>query len=267
MFVVLLSANVVRQSYASLCFWYNTVLLFLLMFTVGCASVIHESPVKDDVPLDSVTEIATSTTSADDTGWWQVGFHRTIKTDDEPLWHLDALIAYEVVKPVLEQQQFRLWRFHRRAAPDASGHKFSFIFYAPRSAGEKIYQAIKAHPMVRELQQENLIERLSFFNINGDARSNIEDTSDKNWPVELQKAWPAYIMGVSQTWLNLIDEFARQVPAENNGITAQFERFEQINSRINSVWEMEGGHAFLHHLNALFGYQELYIIERRRTRF
>ena len=267
MFVIVLSDNAVWQSRAGLCFWYRAVLLFCLVFTGGCASVMHESPAKDEVALVSVADMVTSTNSADDSGWWQVGFHRSIEADDEPLWHLDALIAYEVIKPILEQQQFRLWRFHRRAAPDASGHQFSFIFYAPRSTGEQIYQAIKAHPMVRELQQENLIERLSFFNINGDARSNIEDTSDKNWPVELQKAWPAYIMGVSQTWLNLIDEFARQIPAENNGITAQFERFEQINSRINSVWEMEGGHAFLHHLNALFGYQELYIIERRRTRF
>jgi len=267
MFVIVLSDNAVRQSRAGLCFWYSVVLLFFLMFAGGCASVMHESPAKDDATLDSVTDIAISTDSANDMGWWQVGFHRSIAADDEPLWHLDALIAYEVVKPILEQQQFRLWRFHRRAAPDASGHQFSFIFYAPRSTGEQIYQAIKTHHLVRELQQENLVERLSFFNINGDARSNIEDTSDKNWPVELQKAWPAFIMGVSQTWLNLVNEFARQVPAENSGLAAQFERFEQINSRINSVWEMEGGHAFLHHLNALFGYQELYIIERRRTRF
>jgi len=75
-------------------------------------------------------------------------------------------------------------------------------------------------------------------------------------------------MGVSQTWLDLIDEYAKQNPVEDEqGLSPMLERFELINSKINAVWEMEGNHAFLHHLNALFGYQELYIIERKKTRF
>ena len=75
-------------------------------------------------------------------------------------------------------------------------------------------------------------------------------------------------MGVSQTWLNLVEEYVKQ-SSEDDGqdIAAQVEQFQQISESIDSVWEQNGGHAFLHHLNALFGYQELYIIERRRTRF
>ncbi len=239
------------------------------MLVSGCTPMTRKAPASDNITQQSTTMPgANSTDGTDDVGWWQVGFHRVIEADEEPLWHLDALIAYEVIKPVLDQQQLQLWRFHRRAAPDASGHKFSFLFYSPRSVGEHIYQTIQANALVKELQRENLVERLSFFNINGEARSNIEDTSDKNWPIELQKAWPPFIMGVSQTWLNLIEEYAGQVAAhENADVTMHLERYEQIHGRINSLWEMEGGHAFLHHLNALFGYQELYIIERRRTRF
>ncbi len=243
-------------------------LALLLIFLSGCASLPR-------VPVDNpeTTQAnATLTTSAmvgrEDKGWWQVGFHRTIKDDEDPMWHLDTLIAYEVIKPMLDQQQFTLWRFHRRAAPDETGHMFSFIFYSTRSEAEQVYQLIREHPLVKQLQHEDVIERLSFADINADARVNIEDTSDKNWPIELQKAWPAFIMGVSQTWLNLIGEFVKQSD-ENNGVetASQIARFKEINAKINSIWELEGSHAFLHHLNALFGYQELYIIERRRTRF
>ncbi|HEY5603976.1 MAG TPA: hypothetical protein VIM41_12790 [Gammaproteobacteria bacterium] len=240
-------------------------LLLVVILGSGCAAV---PPAPADNSDEKATVMQTGVVSADDTGWWQVGFHRAIKPDEEPLWHLDTLLAYEVIKPILAQQQLALWRFHRRASPDASGHTFSFIFFSTRGKGEKIYQQIKEHPLVVQLQTENMVERLSFFDINGDARANIEDTSDKKWSIELQKAWPAFIMGVSQTWLNLIEEYTDQADGANtDDVKAQVERFEKINREISSVWEMEGGHAFLHHLNALFGYQEVYVIERKKTRF
>jgi len=227
----------------------------------------------DERGLDgSVTNNATNNENvsgvSDESGWWRVGFHRAIDEDKEPLWYLDALIAYKVIRPVLEQQQLDLWRFHRRAVNDASGHQFSFIFYTTRSKGREIYQTIREDSLVKQLLQESVVTRLSFADINGKALVNVEDTSDKNWSIELQKAWPAFIMGVSQTWLDLIGEYAKQTPDNNEqDLSSLLERFELINSKINFVWEMEGNHAFLHHLNALFGYQELYIIERKKTRF
>ncbi len=243
-------------------------LCLLLAGANGCASFSREPAAAGDKTQDQVTGIEPAKAAAEESGWWHVGFHRAIKADEEPLWHLDALLAYEVIRPILEKQPLTLWRFHRRAAPDASGHKFSFIFFSSRSTGEQIYRQIKEHPLVNRLQGENIIESLSFVDINSDARSNIEDTSDKKWSIELQKAWPAFIMGVSQTWLNLIEECIKQTDEANpEDVASQLARFELVNGKINSVWELEGGHAFLHHLNALFGYQEVYIVERRRTRF
>ncbi|WP_455221387.1 hypothetical protein [Kaarinaea lacus] len=253
--------------------YYYLVLMCFLFLASGCASLIQQPTANDDAARDStaidkVTNIEKSTDTRGDTGWWQVGFHRAIKQDEDPMWYLDAFIAYEVIKPILEQQNFTLWRFHRRAANDAAGHKFSFIFFSTRNTGEQIYQRIRENAMVKELLQENIVERLSFVDINGNVRSNVEDTSDKNWSIELQKAWPAFIMGVSQTWLYLIDEYAQQIPVDDTeSLVSMLDRFDLINNKINTVWEMEGNHAFLHHLNALFGYQELYIIERRKTRF
>ena len=211
----------------------------------------------------------------DGRGWWRVGFHRAYEQDDKVMWYLDALLANEVLKPLIEKhrQELRLWRFHRRAGVDSSGHKFSFIFYSSRQTAVSIYQAIEHNGQVKDLLQNKIVERLSFTDINGDPESSIEAASDPVWSIELQKAWPHFIMGVSRTWLELIAQFASQAEAASEGgvsdmdISAQTAFYKKINNRVNSVWEQEGGHAFLHHLNALFGYQELYIIERSKTRF
>lgn len=36
---------------------------------------------------------------------------------------------------------------------------------------------------------------------------------------------------------------------------------------LTALWQNEGRHAFLHHLNALFGYEPILIIEKRPMRF
>jgi len=249
---------------------YRLFVVFLIVMLCGCASLSPEAPDPKQPSVNMQTVIASPSVSDADLAWWQVGFHRNIEEDEEPAWYMDTLIAYEILKPILEryEQQISLWRFHRRAAADKSGHQFSFIFYSDRRTGELIYQLIKDNDFVQTLENDSYINRLSFVDINGDARSEVEATSDKNWPIELQKAWPDFAMGVSQTWLKLVDEYVQQTSEEDGqDVAAQVERFKEINEKINSVWEQKGEHAFLHHLNALFGYQELYIIERRRTRF
>lgn len=250
------------------------VILYCAMLS-ACASFSQHTPDSDasisDKSIDhnSSTNIS-SGVPATDVGWWQVGFHRDMEENEDPAWYMDSLIAYEIIKPILNthEQPIIIWRFHRRAAPDNSGHKFSFIFYSKRSVGESIYELVSGNQLVQTLQNENYIDRLSFADINSAARLSMEDTSDKNWPIELQKAWPYFAQGVSQTWLSLIEQYAEQSSQlDDLDVAGQVEQFKIINDKIDSLWEQEGGHAFLHHLNALFGYQELYIIERRRMRF
>ena len=100
-------------------------------------------------------------------------------------------------------------------------------------------------------------------------RPNIEDTSDKNWPVSIQKAWPYYIMGVSQMWLDLIVQVADN-KMENNSATSinEIESFyKQVDETITELWQKQGRHAFMHHLNALFGYKPLIYWEKRHLTF
>lgn len=247
--------------------------IFCMNLFAGCASLSTQIQQQNQTSsIDtSVLNIQQNrlTTPETENGWWQIAFHRPYTSDDEIQWQYDAFIALKVLKPIIDSEKsIQLWRFHRRAADDKSGHNFSFIFYATRKVGEAVYQQVSQHVAVKKLLNNHYIEGLNFYNINEELRSDIGATSDKNWPVELQKTWPYFIMGVSQTWLGLVEYYYNQLEIEDNmDVETQLNRFKQVSASIDDLWKNTGAHAFLHHLNALFAYQELYIIERRLTRF
>jgi len=70
-------------------------------------------------------------------------------------------------------------------------------------------------------------------------------------------------------WLDLIDQkVAERSFDENNATLAQvLELYREVDAQAVSVWENEGRHAFLHHLNALFEYKPLWVYERRPLKF
>jgi hypothetical protein len=76
-------------------------------------------------------------------------------------------------------------------------------------------------------------------------------------------------MGASQMWLDLISAMAddEQKTETPLGFAELDQRYAGINAAITRLWQNEGRHAFLHHLNALFGYEPIIIIERRHMRF
>ncbi len=85
-------------------------------------------------------------------------------------------------------------------------------------------------------------------------RAGIEGTSDPSWSPPLQKAWPYFIMGVSQTWLDLIARYAGDEGKRPMTVTDMLAFYHEIGQQVDETWKKEGGHAFLHHLNAIFGY-------------
>jgi hypothetical protein len=100
-------------------------------------------------------------------------------------------------------------------------------------------------------------------------RPAVADTSDPSWSAPLRQAWPFYMMGASQMWLDLVCEMARGDHA--TGAPLSFDeldkRYAGASAEITALWQNEGRHAFLHHLNALFGYEPIVIIEKRHMRF
>jgi hypothetical protein len=67
-------------------------------------------------------------------------------------------------------------------------------------------------------------------------------------------------MGTSQAWLMQVQELSAQ-----NALVGEVEypamllHYQDVDARLNAQWREFGQHAYLHHLNAVFGYQPLVI--------
>jgi hypothetical protein len=197
--------------------------------------------------------------------WWYVRFRLRWPKGEEPPWYPDLVIADQVIGPILkaEGNHIVLWRFHRRAARDGAGRQFSFIFYASPGMARKVNARIAANPWLAQWQRKGIIETVMYDDPGKPQRLGIGDTSDQAWAPEMQRAWPYYIMGVSRLWLELIREYrqAGHLPRSPEA------RYAAINQKIDRLWRDEGGHALLHHLSAVFGYQEVEVVRRETMRF
>jgi hypothetical protein len=70
-------------------------------------------------------------------------------------------------------------------------------------------------------------------------------------------------MGVSQLWLELI----REIETREDWPDDLEARYAAIGEELDALWRKQGGHALLHHLNAVFGYREVEVIRRESLRF
>jgi len=233
-------------------------LTLLLLGLAGCAA----QPVH---PATTTGTHESSAFTARRPYWWYVRFRLRWPEGEEPLWYPDLFIADQVIGPVLDAEQgcIALWRFHRRAARDAAGRQFSFIYYASPGMARKVNARIAANPWLARWQRKGIIETVMYDDPGKPRRHGIGDTSDKSWAPEMQRAWPYYIMGVSRLWLELIREYERtgHLPWSPEA------RYAAINQKIDRLWRDEGGHALLHHLSAVFGYQKIAVVRRELMRF
>jgi hypothetical protein len=191
--------------------------------------------------------------------WWACRFRIPWPAGEEPDLAVDLLLAHAVVQPVLRAYDGKIiyWRFHRRAARDATGHQFSWLFYADPETAKEVLGQIGESELLSEALAAHMIEGVMVDDPGTPARPGVEDLSDPHWSPVLQRNWPAFIMGVSALWLGLIEEAAAEVPGDSGEVRALLERYRQADSRVSAIWYKEGQHAFLHHLNAIFGYKPL----------
>ena len=235
----------------------RTALLVLFLLLSGCQSIqpspIANAPGSEEQLLPSGR------------GWWYARFGIAWPKDEEPSWYMDTLIADQVISPVLKAQRssIELWRFHRRAARDKAGHTFSFIFYTTPQDARRIYRAIELNPVLKQLRDRRAVVRASFDDTSIIARPAIKDVSDAHWPEVIQQSWPPYIMGASQMWLELTHALA----ADDETDQSQIARYQSVQKKLDQLWLNEGQHALLHHLNALFGYQPIKVIEQNLMHF
>jgi len=240
------------------------VLLVCLLAIAGCITPRQPAVAPVDRP-------STGVASNDTNRWWQIRFVFDWPERSIPDWHLDLLVAHRVVAPALEKHgdAIYLWRFHRRAARDEAGHQFSLIFYSDAGISGQIFNAMQIAPEVVGLQSSGRLKKMSMGPTGASGGHHIEDTSDPRWSAEVQKSWPWFIMGVSRMWLTLADEKAADSGGEDRPTTlpARIDFYKELNATITQVWQQEGAHALLHHLNAIFGYEPVVIREERLIRF
>ena len=241
----------------------SAAIIFSMLVMAGCATTIERKAVETIEPPPA--EIASSA------GWWYARFRIYWPPEEEPFWHTDLLIAHKIVAPVFLQYKDRicLWRFHRRAIRDEAGHQFSFIFYASAETAYQVFDMLRSNALLTEMTYSGRIIAEVYDNPDRIAKPRIKDTSDPSWPSSVQKSWPYFIMGASQMWLNLITETIAEIPAAKTPLSLdEYEEFyKEVNATITSLWENNGRHAFLHHLNALFGYKPVTFYEKRMLKF
>ena len=240
-----------------------TIGFLLLLVLTGCTSLgqVQKHEVKPVTPEELPSG----------NGWWHVRFRMTWPPDTDPVWDMDLYLAHQVILPLLEKNKndILLWRFHRRAKRDGAGRQFTFWFYSTPATAQQIFNDLRSDPIVVNCLSARVIDEIRYDKLTKITRPEIKDTSDKNWPVSIQKAWPYYITGVSRMWLNLVAEIADQdLKDQRPASLEEIKQFyRQVNENVTDLWQKNGRHAFLHHLNAVFGYEPLIYWEKRYLDF
>ena len=240
-----------------------SLLLFGVAFFCGCAGVAPGRSVQNPPP-ELVAGIG-------DKGWWAVRFQMNWPEDAPPAWYMDTLIAHRVVAPTLGryQEKIDLWRFHRRASRDSAGHQFSFIFYTDLVSARLITDELRNDALVASLMRSGSVRRVLSEDTQSITKPEIADTSDPVWPPAVRQAWPYFIDGVSRSWLELIEQTAqRSRPSvDDMSVSVLQDYYRTIDKEVQEAWETQGRHAFLHHLNAIFGYAPVVVYEKKFMKF
>lgn len=189
--------------------------------------------------------------------WWYVRFRMEWPEQSEPQWYLGALLGGEVIAPLVDQyqQHIDVWRIHRRAVRDESGHQFSFIFYSSVRTARELISTLKQNTVLHELKLQHKILSTGFDDPQQSVKTAIADSSDPHWPLAIQKTWPRFMMGASQMWLNLVTELAG---SSNRGELNE-QRYRDVQQQITQLWREQGQHAWLHHLSGIYAYQPILI--------
>ena len=204
-------------------------------------------------------------------GWWTARYRMPFAADGEPRWSTDLILADRVVAPALvaHRADIALWRVHRRAAADATGHQFSFAFYAAPEVARQVFADLQASCTLRALADAGVVREQEYSDTTRLDRPGIADTSDRSWSPALQVNWPFFIMGVSDLWLGLVTAHAAagDPPGPCASVRALQAHYDGVSRAVEGVWEGEGGHALLHHLSGVFAYRSVAVHETRLMTF
>lgn len=200
--------------------------------------------------------------------WWRVSFELAWDKHNPPAWFFGPLLADQVISPILKsnEQNIILWRFHRRAAADTAGHRFTFLCFTNKTVFSVIKAEINGSLVLQKLLLSKQVLAVNTGNVGGEGATMIDATSDKNWSPAMQKTWPYFLMGSSKMWLEQVKIAAEAVESDmavDWGEAAPLvERYQRVHQEVSRHWIYEGQHALFHHLGALYGYQPINLLQR-----
>ena len=192
--------------------------------------------------------------------WWQLRFKLNWPTDESPDFSAHLLLAEQILLPVIleHEQQLPLWRFHRRAARTPAGHQFSLIFLADKETADQLGRDVSENALTVWLQEASMLEKTSLDRRGLEDLAEIEETSDREWPQAIQRSWPWFIMGASQSWLMQVQQISEEKGlSESMEYAILLKHYRDVALSMNNQWRDFGQHAYFHHLSALYGYQPL----------
>ena len=232
-------------------------LLVVSLLLTGCANIIEtrDEASFEPAPMESAPDLSGG-------AWWQLRFKLNWTEGTAPDFSGHPLLAEQVLLPLIveHQESMPLWRFHRRAGRDGAGHQFSLIFLADEKTADAIGGAIENDELIAWLKQEGMLEKTSLARRGPEELAKLEETSDPAWPLEIQRSWPWFIMGVSTAWLMQVQEISqRQGLPETATYPELHDHYRRVSTTVDAQWRDFGQHAYLHHLNAVFGYQPIKI--------
>ena len=141
------------------------------------------------------------------------------------------------------------------------------VVYTDPVTADIVYDRVRKASVVQWLESSDRIVSLEMKRMHRPKLAPIARSSDTTWPPEIRNSWPWFIMGVSQTWLSLIRQVTAEQPLDDTSPDALLDYYRSVNDRVSALWRVHGQHAYLHHLNALFGYELLIIRETNLKRF
>lgn len=239
--------------------------LILFSLVAACSPVLQIEPAEHYDPSAPAFGV-----EQPDRFWWQLRFRLVWPEGEAPDFSRHLLIVEQLLLPVMDRHQadMPLWRFHRRASRTPSGHQFSLIFYSDQATAGQIHEAVESNPLTEWLLANSLIEKVRFDRRSPGELSRLDLASDPDWPEATQRSWPYFIMGASQSWLMLVQELSAQDRPEGRvDYESLLEHYRSVDERLTAQWRENGQSAYLHHLNAVFGYQPLKIENTILTTF
>jgi len=241
------------HKYQWLCHAGRVVLFGALLVALGACATLPEEPPASGFVATVQTE------DAELPRWWYLRFRLRRNQEDGVDSFLDLLVADQILAPAIARNEndIELWRFHRRWPLDATGHQFSFVFFAPFRVAKLVTRQIEQNPLLEKLSADGHLVEFRMDHIGPDRATDPAATSDTSWPPEIQREWPKFIMGASRMWLGLVQaEAAKQAEPDLYG------RYRDVEVALDDLWFNKANHAFFHHLSALFGYKPVRVVRR-----